>query len=56
MDCEIFFEINGSDEEQLLVAAKIATFLTRLDRLGDIARLDGNPEELQSLLVSENLV
>lgn len=41
MNCELFFEINGSDEEQRAVALKIITFLKSLDDRGDICSFDG---------------
>ena len=41
MFIEIFFEINGSKEEQEAVADKIKSFLDLMEALGDICNLDG---------------
>lgn len=40
MVCEVFFEINGSKEEQLQVALKIKNFLKLLQEKGDICKLE----------------
>lgn len=45
MNCEVFFEINGSVEEQKYVARRIMTVLRALERNGDIAKLDINSLE-----------
>lgn len=46
MTCEIFFDINGPQDEQKAITLKIHRFLRELADKGDIAGLDDDSLEV----------